>query len=700
MPPELPSAATPRRFRLSRGAALAVIVWVVLYGLTCLLPQYPDPTLRLGQDLAAPLMLVAACAVFGFAVLEYSGSGWIGPAEQVLAGAGIGLGVLGLATFGLGLAGWMDMRAAPVAMMIVGAPALSRMGAGLRAWWREARSGVGALGWVLAGLALAAGGVMLWVAWAPPIDHDVMTYHLALPKQYLARGRIHETPQNVYNYFPQMAEMLYQAAWSLRWSPATPPAAIEHGALLPKMLNVCIILVAALAVAARAGRAFGALAAAPAAALFVTLPWIMNVAHRPVAEGTQVMFTVLAQVALAIYLDKRRLAPAALAGVMTGFALGAKYSVWPFLLVPMLVIMTADLVLRPPRRLAAKALALYVVLTFVTVGPYLVRNVLWTGNPWHPLLARVFGPGPHWTAAQAEAFSAHHGPEGIGLAAFWDVLRPESVLRAVPTAAVLALAALALMRRPTRRTAVTLAPFAAIIFGVWFFLMRHEPRYLVPFWAPAVVLAAGGTLSADYRDSRGLLVALCGAAAGVGLLFMVETAQQVERQAIVTEVPREVVPPPLRTSYSAPAERYLDRGGDLEGRDRLPGLAVGLVGESATLMYARPVRYNTVWDTPWLAPAVEAWHTERAAEGVRRVLAARGIATIYVNWLEIARFRDTPTIPWPEAIDEALFAAWVEAGILEVDQAFGGHAPLGPSSVGAPPQAHVIYRVRYGAAGG
>ena len=641
------------------------------------------------QDVGSMLLVMAACAVFGYAVLDWLRAEWLTTAERLVLGTGLGLGVLGLATFGLGLLGWTNMRAAPLVMVVVGSVRAGSMARSIGAWARSSGSALRPVDWAMVGLAVAGGLLLVWSAWAPAVDYDEMEYHLALPKAFLQAGRIHETPENVYSYMPLGSEMLFQAAMSLRWEEGAPIRSVRYGVLTAKTLNAGLALLAACAVAARAARGFGARAVGPAAALFLGLPWIYLVSYRAMAENAQVLFTLMAFVALGSYLDSRRLGAAALGGAMAGLALGAKYLVYGFLFVPGLLVILGHGVVRGTLSEAAKAAALYVVMALVVVSPWMIRNVVWTGNPWHPLLTSVFGPGPHWTAAQASRFDFHHSPHSFAASAIWEALAPDSALAAAPVLLVLGLGALAVFRPPLKLAEVTQAFYVVWVVAFWLAATHRVMRHLIPVWGPMAILGAGGMLAAKSPRGRQALAWVGGGAVLLGLTFMADHGQGLARVRTLLDLPPGAAGEREQLNYCPQVIDLLNVERDLAGMpEGAPG-GVGLVGEAQTLALVRPVRYNTVWDAPWLEPAVRAWRDGGSAAGVREALGQLGVATIYVNWLEVDRFRGPGNYGWPEEIDEGLFDAWVEAGVLKLLGSYG--RPVG----GADRRPHVLYRVVY-----
>jgi len=643
-----------------------------------------------------PPLLFIACGILGHALLTWARTDWLGPAERFLVGTGLGLGVLVLWTLGLGLVGWMNVRALPLVMLLIGLPAVPRLVEELGAWARGAGAAMRGADALMVGLAAALAVLLVFSAWAPPVDYDEMEYHLALPKAYLEAGRIHETPHNVYSYLPQGAEMLFQAAMSLRWFPEAPLSSVRYGSLVARTLNAYLAVLIAAVVAAGSSRLFGPRAAAPAAALYLGLPAVYDVSYRAMAENAQVLFSVMTMVALAGYFASRRPSAAALAGILTGLALGTKYLVWGFVFAPVVVWLAGEAVLLRPRGRGVRALALFIAMTLLVASPWMIRNYTWTGNPGHPLLTGWFGPGPHWTAAQAANFQAHHSPASLALGRLVEALAPEKPLYAVPVALALACGAVALARGPTRRPALLRVLYAAAVLAVWWFGTHHVMRHLVPVWPPVAMLAAGGWVRSHGRGYGRAVAAACVTATLAGMLVVAANERERSELVAALSAPPSAASEARQYAYSPHVMQYLNLERDLppgagpSGPDLgVPArpAAVGFVGEAQTLEVVRPVLYNTVWDTPWLAPAVRAWRETASADAVRAELARLGVATIYVNWLEIERFRRPGNYGWPAGIDEALFEAWTAAGVLEPIARFGLRRGE------ARPWPHVLYRV-------
>jgi len=453
--------------------------------------------------------------------------------------------------------------------------------------------------------------------------------------------------------------------------------------------------VTACAVAARAVRAFGPKAAAPAAAIFLALPAVYRASHNACTESPQVLYTVLVLVSLAAYRDRRSVGAAVLAGVLTGFSVGVTFAAGMLLFVPAASFLVVDGLSKRPRRTGLWAALGYVCATALAVSPWLVRNLAWTGNPVHPFLTGLFGPGPYWTAAMASRFAADYSPPPDLLASLGRALVPGSALDAVPVVLVLGLGALALAKARDRRpSAVYLAGYAVIVFVAWFLTTPHLTRHLAPLWPPLAGLAAGGVLAAEALRWRRVAMGAGLAVVFTGMIYILGSERATAREELLRDLDPSATSAAAQPDYSAYVVNYLNVGYDLPEADRRKApadapVAVGLVGDDRTLFHVRPVVWNTVWDRPWLAPALAAWEKTRSAHDVRAALGRLGIGTVYVNWLAIEDVRRQDRPGWPETINAALFEAWVKAGVLEPIGTFGRSRGAGL------PAPHVLYRVAY-----
>jgi hypothetical protein len=287
--------------------------------------------------------------------------------------AALGLGVIALSVLALGVLGllrpWLGWAA--LAGLLVG---LRRS---MAAWLSDWRS-LG-LAWRQAGrmgkfLAVCIAAILLFTllsSLAPPIRFDALTYHLALPRLYLQAGRFFYIPQNIYWGMPQSAEMLYTFAMALGGAPAAAVLGWGIGALaLLGMLGLALERLAAAA----------AWVAAAALVSGYTLASALSWAY---ADWLVVLFGVCWLVALTLWVERRERGYVLLAGLLAGLAIGAKYTAGILLVCGVVAVLYYG---RSSLRQMLESLLMYGLAAGLAAAPWLLKNLLATGNPLYPFL--------------------------------------------------------------------------------------------------------------------------------------------------------------------------------------------------------------------------------------------------------------------------------------------------------------------------
>jgi len=165
-------------------------------------------------DLAICFMIILVAGGVGNRLS--GGLAGLDPFERIAVQGGLGIGTLGivvliLGSFGLvGPALWAGLI---IAMVVFG-----RHGLRWLAHWRHLGTSAESMGWIgrpAAILTILLVGASLLEALAPPLKWDSLVYHLELPKQYLQMGHIGFVPNNLFVGFPQNAEMVHTLAMAL-----------------------------------------------------------------------------------------------------------------------------------------------------------------------------------------------------------------------------------------------------------------------------------------------------------------------------------------------------------------------------------------------------------------------------------------------------------------------------------------------------
>ena len=652
--PNANNVDVPPREPIRRG-------WILLKALPEVVPQTTFRQSLLGRVLlelshvenlpqripiVAAAGLIAAAAV-GLGDLVLVGLGLAGRlklGERLAVDYGLGAALLGVVTMIGGRFGWLS----PVScrMALVAIASIGFLVA--RPWhanWLRIPGPV--TGW-LPGLAIAPFLLaMVLGSMLPTIDFDVMEYHLQGPKEYYQTGRISFLPHNVYTSMPFGVEMLHLLGMEVMddwW----------WGALAGQLLVAGFAPAAAVLIAATALRIGSPRAAWLAAIVYLSTPWIYRLAVIAYVEGP-LCFYHAALVWGSVRLGADSLISRArmwgLFGLLAGGAMACKYpglvsAVIPFGILALVSCWRS----RSPASLLAFSLGWVIV-----IGPWLVKNVVDTGNPVYPLGYRVFR-GRYWDEAMEKKWQAVHGPRPI------PINEPRRVAREMASDLLdvagrsdwqsplyLALAPLALLRRGSRRLVLALWGYVAYLFLTWWLLTHRLDRFWLPLLPPLAVLAG---LGGDWIRHRGW--------------------------SILLGLPLSIVLLTNLTYISTDLAGLSDWTGDLNFlRSHIPmrlnaplatmdaelpeDARVLLIGQAAVFYIKHPIVYNTVFNKE----TIETLASGKDSEGLQQALRDLRLTHVYVDWFEIRRHRKLGGYGFTDFVSPERFARWVRDGVLE-----------------------------------
>ncbi len=386
---------------------------------------------------------------------------------------GLGIGIAFAATVGLllGLAGWLNFG---TAVSILALPGL--LGGGIvwlqrDRWKRPARQPHPMRWlWVLLGLpagaAVAAACLPAGVLWGDePHGYDVVSYHLQIPREWFALGQVVPLEHNVFSHMPLANEVLFLLAMHVARDEYAAQYAIQF-------LNVGLMAAVVFATYAVARSAEStSVAAACVAVVVASVPWAVLLGSIAYNEPLAMFGSALA----AAFVLQRSRSASLVCGVFAGMAAAAKYTAWPMIVVP--IVATALYIRRP---LAA---ALTLAGIGITAGPWLVRNMIWFGNPVSPLVSMP------WTDVQAERWQDAHD---VGLAEAPRQVLVELLLNGRFGFLLPILLACAAVYGIRRRSRPAIVATCWLGFGllVWIFGTHMIGRFLVLLVGPAAMLLA------------------------------------------------------------------------------------------------------------------------------------------------------------------------------------------------------------------
>jgi len=377
-------------------------------------------TPHMGMQARGPLIwieILLLLILYGYILLSAYGLGHLvlrlfklpllSKTESILLAFMIGLAAFSLGLTIIGLAGWLNIVGILAWMTISGFIAFREL---LGVAYAHERK-VDALNPPVSGrrfeiflqiIIFIAIPVLLIHAVSPVWDYDALMYHLELPRQFLAEGRIYFNPDVWRSGYPLLGEM-----------PSV--VGIVFGLdSLGKLVNLTYAVLLIGGAYVFSVRFLGRGVAYTAAAILIGAPAFLLWSTWVAIDFAWAAYEFWSVYAICLWLaDDQRTTRKwlVLAGVMSGWAASVKY-----LSVPMLLIVGAIVAWKSMADLKLSLRELFTNLLIfgasaaLVMGIWYVKNWLWTGNPIYPM---VFG-GPGWDPIENQFQNEYILSFGVG----------------------------------------------------------------------------------------------------------------------------------------------------------------------------------------------------------------------------------------------------------------------------------------------
>lgn len=590
--------------------------------------------------------------------------------EQVVIRLGTGLGILSTVTLCCGLTGQLTRLAICV-------PALASLAVSCLIRWKSRKETPVQLTTlpekqhssriirILALMVIVPFAVYLLLgAVSPPTDFDVREYHLQGPKEWFQHGQIIFLPHNVYTSFPFLTEMLsltgmiFADDW---W----------HGALVGQIVLSSFQFLSTLSIFSIARRWISFDAAWLAALIYLTTPWTLRISLIAYAEGALTFYLVAATMcALLVWqIPGKTIGLSMITGLLAGASMASKYTGLISVILPTAAVIAVQFRNSKnamaidvwPQLHAARGWRLLLPVAAFSLGvavmvtPWLLKNLIETGNPVYPLAYSVFG-GSEWSPEMDAHWKPAHAASEHHLSRIPEHILGAAVYNKWTSGLLFALAVPAVFLWCRVKAIPVVLCLIVWGFSTWWALTHRIDRFWIPL-IPLLSLAAGATwLISTSRAWKTFLLSViaavtlfnvrfCGLALvgyHVGLMDFDAARQQTTRSDI----------------------RLLN--------ESLPDNArVLMVGEAEVFDATFPLAYNTVFDECLF----EAWTTlpddSQRPVTQRRMLPPRltlqtlhqhGITHVLVNWGAVLRYR--MTYGYTEYVDPARFQRLLDDGVL------------------------------------
>ena len=621
--------------------------------------------------------------------LDFSGC------ERLFFSTSLGLAIVSLTTLFLGLFGCMNRW--PLGLFLVagfiGESLCHFRQQNLDGSAHDPSKGMSRWGWIAFAILVPFVSVQLLGAMSPQTDFDVIEYHLGGPKEWFQQGQIARLPHNVYTNFPFLTEMLILAGMILcgdwQWGALAGQAAIYGFAPLT-----------AVGLFAAGRRWFSAEVGTIAALVYLTSPWTYRISIIAYAEGGLACYLLAALFAALIFreqfmsggtqLQQNSIKQALVTGMLAGSAMACKYTGLISVVIPIgcLLIWTAVRHAHSARLQWALIVSMFFSIgVLASVGPWLLKNAIWTGNPVYPLAYRVFGGVDRDETLDTKWRNGHAAKTYSG---WYQRLSDASAKLTDVTAnndwhspLMFGLAPLSLVFWLRRRDRETVVPASRSLqqsvigltwlyviwqFANWFLFTHHIDRFYVPMFSAVSLLAGVGAywpqfLGSDSTTVKGLTIWkwCAGTMIVASILYNAEVMMYIGgfnagRLDLISA--HEIA--------TSPRIKWLNQ--EFESGHLPPDSKVLCVGDAGMFHARYPYIYNTVFDRSWF----EELCAEPQSDGgqlcdvqkIRSRFRQLGITHIDVNWSEIRRYREPGSYGYSEFVQPERFADLQRLGLL------------------------------------
>lgn len=214
----------------------------------------------------------------------------------------------------------------------------------------------------------------------PPTARDELTHHLALPRVYGKAGRIFEIPFAPYSYYPMLLDMLYVPWVGWQWD------------FVPKFIHGLYGFLTGLMLYAYLARRLSPVYGLLGFLFFLTTPAILRLTHWAYVDLGTTFYSTASLLCVTRWLENRDERKwLALAGLSAGLTMATKPNgLLATLVLALLLAFALGKEKEKPIRTRFGHLFSFLVLAFIAFCPWMVKNLIWTGNPFFPLLGNLF----------------------------------------------------------------------------------------------------------------------------------------------------------------------------------------------------------------------------------------------------------------------------------------------------------------------
>jgi hypothetical protein len=227
----------------------------------------------------------------------------------------------------------------------------------------------------------------LIAALTPPFFYDALSYHLAVPHKYLMHNGFSFLPLNYLSNYPANLGMLFVLAFSF------------SGDLLAKLISWLYFPLTALTVYSFSKSFFGKRMGIISATVFVFVPGVMILSTLTSIDMAVTFYSFLSLYALLRWCKFPQMKWFIFSGIFCGLAVGTKYTaiLVTWFTLEMIVFIHVYFVKKKSFVNGLKHCIYFGLLVLLCFSPWLIKNIVYTGDPLYPFLSQLFkSSGSHF----------------------------------------------------------------------------------------------------------------------------------------------------------------------------------------------------------------------------------------------------------------------------------------------------------------
>jgi hypothetical protein len=250
----------------------------------------------------------------------------------------------------------------------------------------------------------------------PPTATDALIHHLAIPKLWLLNGGFYEIKWSVFSYYPMNVDLLYLIPLYF------------HNDIIPNFIHMGFGIGTSWLIFYYLRKKFGRVWGLQGVLIFLTTPIVLRMSTVAYVDLGLIFFTTAGILAYlrwrsSDYNENKWLI---ISAITMGVALGTKYNAlvaWFLLALAIIFFYSRDTKKQWP---AIRYGAIFFVISFLIFSPWLIKNLILTGNPLFPLFTGFFNTNVNGIATDGNTYSVVSGNTSMGMFKYRAMLYGES----------------------------------------------------------------------------------------------------------------------------------------------------------------------------------------------------------------------------------------------------------------------------------